>query len=767
MMPKRLLMACVLGLVTLTTSVYAQNPPTEPPPTEPNAQAQALVQSCKDKRAAGQLDAALADCQQALALLPNDPALLKEIAELEEAQAQKARAEKVKALLADCREKRTAGKLDEALSVCKQAAEIDPGNAEVTTQVAELEAEKKKAADPSGATSMIPGDKGKKNPPPHLNRDSKEAQEARKAAMGKMAADNPGKGGGGKFQPADKPTIKPPTPRETAEPLVRLEHHGYFRFRADLFSNLDLDTKGTTPIGPPLESRDSQVNYNPAASGFAEDEILAGANIRFRYAPTLHIGEDLRVNLIVDVLDNLVLGSTPDGLRAGRLDIPILAFTGGTEEPRVDTVGKDSIIVRSAFAEWRTPFGLLRVGRQPSHWGLGILANGGGDAGTGHTIRKQLGTPAWQCIDCDFGDYVDRAMFISQEPFTRAFWWAFGWDFVSEGLVGYNAQNDSYGQAFDLGQADDVIQIVASLFSRPILPKQVEQRNRDLRVEPRTTTFDWGVYFVYREQDLDAKNFTRNDFQGLGSTRDLQIRGATAYIPNVWLRLLMPFGFKHRLRLEFEATGIFGTIDRVTESAGNSRSITQFGAAFEGEYQWNDLFVGLNAGFASGKDTFGYGYLDILAVSDQVRDINNFRFDRNYIIDMIMFRELVGGITNAVYFDPWAQYQFPLAGNNLGARLDLITAVAPKPESTPGNGTWYGFEADLKLFYEEPDRFRAQLAAGFFFPGGAWNRIAEHPDLGGPTPQLPVPSAHPTLQPDEEITATFAWTIQAGLWWMF
>ena len=36
--------------------------------------------------------------------------------------------------------------------------------------------------------------------------------------------------------------------------------------------------------------------------------------------------------------------------------------------------------------------GLIAAGRMPNHWGLGILANSG------------------DCIDCDFGDSVDRLM---------------------------------------------------------------------------------------------------------------------------------------------------------------------------------------------------------------------------------------------------------------------------------------------------------------------------------------------------------------------
>ena len=74
----------------------------------------------------------------------------------------------------------------------------------------------------------------------------------------------------------------------------------------------------------------------------------------------------------------------------------------------------------------------------PNHWGLGIMANAG------------------QCIDCDFGDAVDRLMGTILLFDTYL---AIGWDFADEGAVGFsgdqNFQNQPYGQPFDLDQRDD------------------------------------------------------------------------------------------------------------------------------------------------------------------------------------------------------------------------------------------------------------------------------------------------------------------------
>ena len=620
-------------------------------------------------------------------------------------------------------------------------------------------------------TTLIPKDTpDSKKEPDKLKRDGQEAQDARKAAMKALASKHPAKDADGlEAIPASSTPIPSPS---SADLMPRIEHHGYFRFRADLFNNLDLNTKGPSPIAPPLDSKergDAQPIIQPT-----DADTLAGANIRLRYAPIIHLTESLRIFSTLDILDNLVLGSTPDGMRAGRIDVPIIAFSGSAEEPRIDTIGKESVVVRSAFAEVKTLFGVLRAGRMPSDWGLGILANGGG---THSSIRKGLGEPAWDCVDCNHGDFVDRIMFLTKDPIYRAFYIVFAWDFVSEGLVGYNAQNNSYGQAFDMAQADDVTQFVIALFSRPMVKQEIDERNRDF-IELRKPVFDWGVYFVYRTQDADLTSKpSKGSYVGTSSYADLEPRGVTAYIPDLWARFAYSFGYQQHLKVELEGTGIFGRIDKVNSTDTIGRDLQQFGLAMESEVRLFDGYFGLNAGLATGKDSLGFGYQDILATGDpssgQVQpNINNFRFDQNYLIDMIMFRELVGGITNAIYFNPWGAYTFPIeeaqSFNVLGARLDVITAIAPKPESTPGQASWYGLETDLKLFYEEVDRYKLELAAGLFVPGPVWTRKAKRDGTDVNYPILPTAGVYPNdLSITKDLAGEVAWTIQSNIFWLF
>ena len=50
-----------------------------------------------------------------------------------------------------------------------------------------------------------------------------------------------------------------------------------------------------------------------AGSNQKESDSLSTANIRFRYEPTLHATERFRVHAVLDIPDNLVLGSMLDG----------------------------------------------------------------------------------------------------------------------------------------------------------------------------------------------------------------------------------------------------------------------------------------------------------------------------------------------------------------------------------------------------------------------------------------------------------------------
>lgn len=500
-----------------------------------------------------------------------------------------------------------------------------------------------------------------------------------------------------------------------------VEHHGYFRFRADFFHNGHLGTvvpgvarSGTSGIPAPL-SENAINNDDPDVSaqvGTEDAKVIASANIRLRYSPTIHISESLRVRTTFDILDNLVLGSTPDfNGNLARPDVPLVAFAQAQAPPSDGGNGfRDSIRVKEAYGEFQPAF-VLRVGRMASNWGLGILANGGDD------------------VDDDYGDYVDRALILFK---VFGVYVAGAWDYLYSGAISDDASN-AFGQPKDLGSADDANQYVLSFFQRPLTPAEKQQRLVDVyeRFKP---SFDWGLYAVYRAQEFDLDNASYEAWQDDGGdiTYDelgLVTRGAWAVIPDLWLRYEQRFDFFSGIRIELEVASIFGSIDNVNNELGgeeSSRDIQQIGAALEVQFDTNQLSLGLDSGVASGDTAEGFGVLDRNTLSEQDgspnKDVTAFKFDRDYHVDLILFREVIGTVTNAVYIKPWVSYDlFDSPEDTLGVRLDLMYAQALEKEATPGNEAFLGFEADLRLFFHNKAGFMLDVETGLLLPGGALN----------------------------------------------
>src|SRR5262249_43404646 len=145
--------------------------------------------------------------------------------------------------------------------------------------------------------------------------------------------------------------------------------------------NFYTELNGNTPHGPTVCGDSHTAN--------CDDKTQAGANMRFRVNPELHISDNLRILSQIDMLDNLVLGSTPAGFAnqptaagytptPGSPFVPLGSLATTTAPPTTGLNSfPNSIQVKRAWGEYATPVGQLRFGRMPSQWGLGIFENSG------------------------------------------------------------------------------------------------------------------------------------------------------------------------------------------------------------------------------------------------------------------------------------------------------------------------------------------------------------------------------------------------------
>ncbi len=518
---------------------------------------------------------------------------------------------------------------------------------------------------------------------------------------------------------------RPIRPKEWApkRPMQLFDLDGYLRFRADFFYKPHLgwpQTAGSPP--PPFPN-------NPGGYLDNQNQFWT-ANMRLRLEPTFNVHETVKVYVTVDVFDNMVLGSTPEGFNilhgeewqnVGRIPYASLNAFSATQEPLDKGYNSrfDAIRVKHAWAEVLTPLGMIKFGRMPSHWGLGILANSGMCREAAKWTVEQSASPGW-CLDSDYEDIADRVMFATRIPNIDLIV-ALAYDFAAQGLDSSLTSlfnNQRQGQPYDLIEADDVHQVILAV-ARVDKPERV----RELLDQDRLVV-NYGFYGVFRKQSKDYHYQTQVDpRQTVGDfLSNIVERDAWALIPDFWFRL----NWRH-LQIEFEGVLIGGEINNLEDTGSlKSLKILQWGFVLRGQYGFlNDsLRVRLEIGHASGDDNLEardhqLNYRQTAIIPDNPSDKYNtlFKFDPSYYVDLIFFREIMGTVYNATYFKPSLFYD---VSESLGLRADAIFSLANEPVATPGNSQWYGIELDADIEYRNlPHGFVAGLAYGVFFPLGA------------------------------------------------
>jgi uncharacterized protein (TIGR04551 family) len=545
------------------------------------------------------------------------------------------------------------------------------------------------------------------------------------------------------------------------------EIHGYYRVRSELFHNFALGRKDqvtslwpqpadndyTAPDGTQVSAGGRQTantgicGANPLTGKGTpcQDNTQAGANMRFRINPELHISDNLRVMAQLDLLDNVVLGSTPEGYfnvpsanggfqvgsRGGYTPTGAFASTQWAPVAGVNST-TNSITVKRAWGEYVTPIGLLRFGRMPSHWGLGMLAN----AGDGH--------------DSDWQSTSDRIMLVTGVK-KWDLYFAAAWDFANEGPTSARL-GQQQGQPYDLNQLDDVNQfvLVAARRRNPELQR--------LELAKGEAVVNGGVYFVFRNQVLASDQSGRNNesksptIGGDASTSQisdavragLTRRNARAYIPDLWLQFLY-----RKFRFEAEAALIYGSMDSLQPLNGGGGydeklgdwKIRQFGLATQSEFRAMEdkLRIQFGFGYATGDSD-----LDSLAPQDNAlqaqrtnnRSYSEFRFHPDYRVDLILFRNILTRVEGAYYFRPSVEYDFTRDrnGQRLGGGGALIWSRASEFVQTPGHARDLGVELDFQLYYQskdgalndDPDKmggFFTSLQYGVMFPLAGFNYL--------------------------------------------
>ena len=472
--------------------------------------------------------------------------------------------------------------------------------------------------------------------------------------------------------------VEPPDPES-----IKFQIHGEYQVRASLHRDL------------PLRQFRGRAGTETLGQTFRLEHWL-------RITPRLYIMDDLSL--------------------VGQIDVP-RGFIAGQETAHVSSADRPyderqplEVEPRWLYLDWLTPVGLLRVGQQPSHWGMGIIANDGDHPSL-------------------FGDYygaakVERILFATkpagrESPFTIA---------IAGDLVFKDANAD-------LTEDERAFQGVLAAFY------QDEQDNMI------------GFYGVYRHQEQESEALPGREFEESLNAWVLDSAGRfNAKIP----------GTRGFVFGEYEVVYLFGDTNIVRTTAqtrSNEREdIRSFGAATRlgatttagtGDDRWGDFVAQLEWGWASGDADPNDGVT------------RRFRFDPNHNVGLLLFDHVLawktarasniaqdqeltqranpgadllpsnGSVFGATYLNPTIVIR-PVRELDLkaGAVIAQTTAdfVDPVQVATAGRFVNYdggdarshdlGVELDLGVEYRLPLDYgmTLQLGAdgGVFFPGNAF-----------------------------------------------
>lgn len=235
--------------------------------------------------------------------------------------------------------------------------------------------------------------------------------------------------------------------------------------------------------------------------------------------------------------------------------------------------------LRKLYLEYKWGSGVFRVGQQTSNWGLGLLANDGGrDPEAGDFGQQQ------------FGNLTYRALLAARPLFAKGgAWRAFETAFAADLVV-----RDNFGEFV---KGDRAFQgVIALRFAK-------NDQNH------------FGVYAVYRNQS----NVNVTDGGKKTQVFVFDFAGKWEFMKR-----------RNRdFKLGWELVGITGTTTQARNTSADLLQVRQLGFAVKSAYRIRKTTIYLDGGFASGDQN---------ASDDRVE---NFRFDRDYKVGLILFDQVM------------------------------------------------------------------------------------------------------------------------------
>lgn len=517
--------------------------------------------------------------------------------------------------------------------------------------------------------------------------------------------------------------------------LNALELSGYFRTRFTYFRNPHLSTyipdlgRGTSMIPPNISVFNKNEDKDDGKQAKKPSNNFSG-NMRLRLNPTIHVSEVVRISSSIDLFDNLILGSTPNYLSSTYPNpswpSSLMSLSQNTPSKNINS-WQDAMALKRAFGEVNFPIGDLRFGRMPIHFGLGILYNSGDD------------------ISNDYGDNIDGVSFttrIFDHFISPSYSIAYvgphgrGGGFFNHGDHPSSFLPAELGQRYPLESGD-----MTHVFSLSFVKKasdHIMHKKQSLYM----AIYHYGIFASYRRQFLDSQVYGHQGGKLSDVAKNIVKRNSHVGLLSLWQHFMWG-----TFALEIEMAGILGKYEignsdndlMAKNSDLKKRNIylLQGGLALQSKYGFlNDrLQVGLDGGLASSQGGPGFGIREGSNNNPKPGDADgvklpsdnnyktNFKFNPAFYVDLLLFREILGGISGAYYIKPHISYFF---SRNFGMRGDVITSLALNKSNTTGDSHWLGVEMDASAFLRSDNGFYWQLAYGLLLPLKGLNHHRDH-----------------------------------------
>ncbi len=390
---------------------------------------------------------------------------------------------------------------------------------------------------------------------------------------------------------------------------LNVDLEGYYRARLYHFTNL----------------------YTPAADDPRDHARYATHKLQLRPA----ISYDSRAKFIFEVnaLDQVVWGDN-ESLASTSI------FAGSPSNTGLDGEPAEQVRLSRAWVEFSLPVGLLRVGRQPSNWGMGLLANDGNGLG------DEFG-------EHNYGNTFDRIVFATKpiaiaqtlagkDPANIPLFFAFGADrLVEDPLIqyyGYKCDDElTVEEGDDPRCADDEDHSWTE-------DRAPTQRDDGWWAEPEDDVFELIYVLIYRGEDLKVGDHLMDLTAGAYAINRRQVETAS----NVWIfdayldasyRKFFLTGEMLTIRGATEGITLSGAVNRDPDASPLYKDAAIWGGVLRGGYETPDLTAQLELGWAAGDPN----------IADELLQGRPLHPDHN--VGLLLYEEVLSRVTQYTWGD--------------------------------------------------------------------------------------------------------------------